>query len=100
MWSDQPHTVQLWKAVESRTRAQMYRLAPRHQHASEVAREHAYLVEQFLTGDGVLIAKALEDHVVTSARELLGQDPDGHRGELPPDCATPAEPPAHSRRLR
>jgi len=86
LWSDQPHTVQLWKSVEPRTRAQMYRLAPRHVDFGEVAREHAYLLEQFLTGDSALIAKALEDHVVTSARELLGEDSDGHRGEPPPDA--------------
>lgn len=74
LWSNQPHTIQLWKAVEPRTRAQMYRLAPRHVDAGEVAREHAFLIEQFLTGDSSLISKALEDHIVTSARELLGTD--------------------------
>lgn len=78
LWSDQPHTVQLWNSVEPRTRAQMYRLAPRHQHLGEVAREHAYLLEQFQSGDPALIAAALEDHVVTSARALLGRDYDGH----------------------
>jgi len=79
LWSDQPHTIQLWKAVEPRTRAQMYRLAPRHEDAGEVAQEHAFLIEQFRTGDASLISKALEDHIVTSARELLGTDSAGRR---------------------
>ncbi len=84
LWSDQPHTVQLWKAVEPRTRAQMYRLAPRHAESIEVAREHAFLISQFLTRDSTLIAKALEDHIVTSARELLGADSAGWRDEPAP----------------
>jgi DNA-binding GntR family transcriptional regulator len=77
LWSEQPHTIQLWRSVEPRTRAQMYRLAPHHRDMSEVAREHAYLLEQFRTGSPALIAAALEDHIVTSARGLLGQDTDG-----------------------
>jgi len=70
LWSDQPHTMQLWKAVRSRTRAQFYRLAPRHEDPHEVADEHAYLLEQFRTGDPGVISKALRQHIIVSADEL------------------------------
>lgn len=82
LWSGQPHTVQLWRAVESRTRAQMYKLAPRHQSPADVAREHEYLLEQFATGNRKKIAHALEDHIVTSARELLGEEPPSEAGRV------------------
>ena len=74
LWSEQPHTVQLWKAVQSRTRAQIYRLAPRHKHGNEVVGEHSHLVECFRSGDARLIFKALKDHILVSAAELLAAD--------------------------
>jgi DNA-binding GntR family transcriptional regulator len=76
LWSGQPHTVQLWQAVQARTRAQIYRLAPRHRDAGEVAREHAYLVQQFRTGDQALISEALEEHIIVSAKDLLAGELD------------------------
>lgn len=75
LWSGQPHTVQLWQAVQARTRAQIYRLARRHRDASEVAHEHAYLVSQFRTGDPGLISEALEAHIIVSAKDLLAVEP-------------------------
>lgn len=72
LWSEQMHTIQLWKAVQGRTRAQIYRLARRHNDPNEVVHEHQYLIKQFRTANPELISKALETHIISSARELLG----------------------------
>jgi DNA-binding GntR family transcriptional regulator len=74
VWSDQPHTVRLWKAVQSRIRAQIYHLAPRHRHPDEIVAEHAELIKTFRSGNARLIARALKEHIIVSARELLAAE--------------------------
>jgi DNA-binding GntR family transcriptional regulator len=74
VWSDQPHTVRLWKGVQSRIRAQIYHLAPRHRHPDEIVAEHAELITTFRSGNSRLINKALKEHIIVSARKLLAAE--------------------------
>jgi DNA-binding GntR family transcriptional regulator len=74
VWSDQPHTMRLWKGVQSRIRAQIYHLAPRHRHPDEIVAEHTELIATFRSGDSRLIAKALREHIIVSARQLIAAE--------------------------
>jgi len=69
--SDSFHTIQLWKSVLPRIRAQFYQLAPRHQSLREIAAEHESLLQCLTAGDGQALDAALQQHIVETSSALL-----------------------------
>jgi DNA-binding GntR family transcriptional regulator len=70
--SGSAQALQLWRSVQPRIRAQIYRLAPRHGDLKEIVAEHRQLLDAIRTGDPTRLHELLEEHVVGSARQLLG----------------------------
>jgi DNA-binding GntR family transcriptional regulator len=75
--SGSTHALQLWHTVGPRIRAQIYRLAPRHRDAFEIAVEHRSLLEAIRTQDEPTIVSAVNEHIHGTAQELL----DAARGD-------------------
>lgn len=67
------HAIQLWLNVQPRIRAQIYRLAPRHQELEEITDEHRLYVDTIKTGDGDAIRKLVHEHIIESALSLTEQ---------------------------
>lgn len=65
------HALQLWRSVQPRIRALIYRLAPRHQVLEEIPQEHRILLAAIRAGDADGLRKALEEHIIGSAAQLL-----------------------------
>ncbi len=65
------HALQLWRSVQPRIRALIYRLAPRHQRLEEIPQEHRLLLAAICAEDDDGLRKALEEHIIGSAAELL-----------------------------
>lgn len=65
------HAMQLWASVQPRIRMQIHRLARRHESPLAIPEEHRALLHAIKTGGPEARRSALDDHIVTSARELL-----------------------------
>lgn len=65
------HALQLWRSVQPRIRALIYRLAPRHQELKEIPQEHRLLLAAIRAGDEDSVRTALEEHIIGSAAQLL-----------------------------
>ncbi|MDF3337998.1 GntR family transcriptional regulator [Mycolicibacterium septicum] len=65
------HAMQLWASVQPRIRMQIHRLARRHESPFAIPEEHRALLDAIKTGGPEERRSALDDHIVTSARELL-----------------------------
>lgn len=65
------HAMQLWASVQPRIRMQIHRLARRHTSAFAIPEEHRVLLESIMNDTPELRQKALDDHIVASARHLL-----------------------------
>lgn len=70
--SGSAQALQLWRSVEPRIRAQIYRLAPRHADLAEIVLEHSKLLEAIRVGDPGMMRELLTEHIIGSARQLLG----------------------------
>jgi DNA-binding GntR family transcriptional regulator len=64
--------LQLWRSVQPRIRAQIYRLAPRHADLAEIVLEHSELLDALRVGDPGMLRELLTEHIIGSARQLLG----------------------------
>jgi DNA-binding GntR family transcriptional regulator len=62
--SDQPHCLQIWRAIEPRVRAHFRRDATRHRHAGDIADEHERLLAALRTGDERAVTETLEQHIL------------------------------------
>ncbi len=65
------HALQLWRTVQPRIRAQIYRLSPRHRNIKEIAAEHRTLLDALKRNDTAELLHAIDEHVVESATDLL-----------------------------
>lgn len=72
--SGSAQALQLWRAVQPRIRAQIHRLAPRHRRLEEIVAEHRLLLDAIAARDLAGLGPLLDQHVVGSARRLLGID--------------------------
>lgn len=72
--SGEEHTIQLWRTVSPRVRAQFYRLAPRHPRPADIAVEHRQLLDAFRSKDPQLIHHTLEEHIITSSKAMLAEE--------------------------
>ncbi|MQA81317.1 MAG: FCD domain-containing protein [Streptosporangiales bacterium] len=72
--SGQEHTVQLWRTVSPRIRAQFYRLAPQHPRPNDIALEHRDLLDALRTKDPEAIHRTLEEHIITSSKAMLEEE--------------------------
>jgi DNA-binding GntR family transcriptional regulator len=70
--SGSAQALQLWRSVQPRIRAQIYRLAPRHADLAEIVLEHSELLDAIRAGDPGILRQLLEEHIIGSARQLLG----------------------------
>ncbi|GAB4426859.1 MAG: GntR family transcriptional regulator [Chloroflexi bacterium OHK40] len=68
--SEQPHCLQIWRAISPRVRAFFYRSGPRHASLAEIADEHRELLAAMRTGDVEHTLAVLEPHILVDA--LLG----------------------------
>jgi GntR family transcriptional regulator of gluconate operon len=68
------HALQLWRSVQPRIRALIYRLAPRHQRLEEIPQEHRLLLAAIRADDPDELRRALEEHIVGTAAQLLDDD--------------------------
>ncbi|WP_314173906.1 GntR family transcriptional regulator [Streptomyces winkii] len=76
------HALQVWRNVQPRIRAQIYRLAPHHQDLREIPREHRQLIAAIRAGDEEGLRAAIEEHIIGSAAQLLrDQEEDGEDGD-------------------
>jgi GntR family transcriptional regulator of gluconate operon len=71
------HALQLWRSVQPRIRAQIYRLAPRHAALTEIPAEHRELLEAIKTNDPDSLRDAVEQHIIGTAMQLLANTPRG-----------------------
>lgn len=69
--SGSSQALQLWRSVQPRIRAQIYRLAPRHAAMEEIVLEHRQLLDAIRDGDPGKLRELLEEHIIGSARQLL-----------------------------
>lgn len=69
--SDQSHTMQLWRSIMPRLRAEFTRLAPAHARTDEIVDEHRRLLEAIRSKKTTTIRAAVHEHAVTATRELL-----------------------------
>jgi DNA-binding GntR family transcriptional regulator len=69
--SEAPHTIQLWRSVHSRIRAQLSRMVPRHADLRTIADEHRKLLNVLRAGDPAAIREILHGHIVVAAEVLL-----------------------------
>ncbi|MGH3463212.1 MAG: GntR family transcriptional regulator [Kribbellaceae bacterium] len=65
------HALQLWRSVQPRIRALIYRLAPRHTELAEIPQEHRQLLDAIRAQDEDTLRKALEEHIIGTAVDLL-----------------------------
>jgi DNA-binding GntR family transcriptional regulator len=65
------HALQLWRSVQPRIRAQIYRLSPRHQNLKEIAAEHRKLLDALKRNNTDELLRTIEEHIVISAADLL-----------------------------
>lgn len=72
--SGEEHTVQLWRTVSPRIRAQFYRLAPRHRRPMEIAEEHRQLLDALNTKDPDAIHETLTEHIIVSSKAMLAEE--------------------------
>jgi DNA-binding GntR family transcriptional regulator len=70
--SGSAQALQLWRSIQPRIRAQIYRLAPRHAHLDEIALEHSRLLDAMRSGGGSTLRDLLDEHVIGLNRQLLG----------------------------
>jgi DNA-binding GntR family transcriptional regulator len=70
--SGSAQALQLWRSVQPRIRAQIYRLAPRHSDPEEIVLEHRELLDAIRADSPGRLRQLLEEHVIGSARQLLG----------------------------
>jgi DNA-binding GntR family transcriptional regulator len=68
--SGQPHTIQLWRSIMPRVRAEFTRLGPTHS-ANEIVSEHKGLLAAIRGGDPDVIETALFDHAVLRTKALI-----------------------------
>ncbi len=81
------HALQLWRSVQPRIRAQIYRLSPRHQNLTEIAAEHRKLLDALKRNDANELPQAIEEHIVESATKLLKRaDVRPHRLSFPQEA--------------
>ncbi|HTX00712.1 MAG TPA: GntR family transcriptional regulator [Acidimicrobiales bacterium] len=69
------HVINLWRAVHSRNRMYLHGLS-RRLAARDIPHQHRELLAVLETGDTPAIDRALEEHIVTAAKDLLVDDPD------------------------
>lgn len=74
--ADSTHALQLWRSVQPRIRALIYRLAPRHGQWDEIPQEHRVLLDAIRTGDQDSLQATLEEHIIGSAAQLLDAGPE------------------------
>lgn len=72
--SGQEHTIQLWRTVSPRIRAQFYRLAPQHPRPNDIAVEHHDLLDALRSKDPLAIHRTLEEHIITSSKAMLEEE--------------------------
>jgi DNA-binding GntR family transcriptional regulator len=73
--SEQPHCLQIWRAISPRVRAFFYRSGPRHASLAEIADEHRELLAAMRTGDVGRTLAVLEPHILVD--KLLGGGAEG-----------------------
>lgn len=73
--AEQPHCLQIWRAISPRVRAHFYRSGPRHGSLAEIAAEHRDLLAAMGSGDVEQVLAALEPHIMVD--RLLGEPPGG-----------------------
>jgi len=71
--SGQAHTIQLWRGIYSRIRAQLHRLGPAHAGSEEIVVEHEELLTALEAGKSRAIAKALSEHITDAALVMLSR---------------------------
>lgn len=69
--SGSAQALQLWRSVQPRIRAQIYRLARRHADLDEIVVEHRQLLDAIQAGDPDILHQLLAEHIISSARQLL-----------------------------
>lgn len=74
--SGQQHTIQLWRSLAPRIRAQFYRLTPLHRELAEVVAEHRQLLDVLRTKDVESVHVLLDDHITGASERLLAALPD------------------------
>ncbi|MEV5966585.1 GntR family transcriptional regulator [Kribbella sp. NPDC051952] len=65
------HALQLWRSVQPRIRALIYRLAPKHQDLAEIPQEHRQLLDALRAEDEIALRRAIEVHIIGTNTELL-----------------------------
>jgi len=70
--SGSAQALQLWRSVQPRIRAQIYKLAPRHANLEEITLEHRELLNAIRAGQLDELSRLLEEHVIGSAVQLMG----------------------------
>lgn len=65
------HALQLWRSVQPRIRALIYRLAPKHEELAEIPQEHRQLLQALRSQDETALRKAIEEHIIGTNTELL-----------------------------
>ncbi|MGB3486377.1 MAG: GntR family transcriptional regulator [Mycobacterium sp.] len=68
------HALQLWASVQPRIRMQIHRLAQRHASPFAIPMEHRSLLDVMIHADAAGRAAALDEHIVSSARNLLARE--------------------------
>lgn len=68
------HALQLWASVQPRIRMQIHRLAKRHTSPFAIPQEHRVLLDSIRGDDSENLRLALDDHIMTSARDLLARE--------------------------
>jgi DNA-binding GntR family transcriptional regulator len=63
--SDQPHCLQIWRALQPRVRAYFRRDAPRYGTQHEIAAQHQDLLDALRTRERDVVRRAVEHHVTT-----------------------------------
>jgi DNA-binding GntR family transcriptional regulator len=66
--SDQPHCLQIWRAIQTRVRAYFRRDAPAYSAHHEVAAQHQHLLDVLRGGDPAAVVTAVEEHIETHAK--------------------------------
>ncbi len=68
------HAMQLWASVQPRIRMQIHRLAKRHASPFAIPQEHRVLLDSILRDGPDELQRALDDHIMASARSLLAYE--------------------------
>lgn len=71
--AEQPHCLQIWRAISPRVRAYFFRSGRRHATLAAIADEHRELLDAMRTGDPEATITVLEPHILVD--KLLGDGP-------------------------